>query len=66
MVKPTQREMDQRVEESINLFKRAQVGEVPAAVPRRPQRILLAIDGSSQDPLAVAMYLDNMSLQPQQ
>lgn len=34
---------------------RAEVGDVPAVQPARPQRVLLALDGSSQDELSAAI-----------
>lgn len=50
---PSPNEFDQQVQESMRMFERAQVGDAPAAVPARPQRILLALDGSAQDSAAV-------------
>lgn len=55
MFEPTRRDVDESVEASIDLFKRAQVGEVAPIVPRRPEHLLLVLDNSSQDRLAEVM-----------
>ena len=55
MYEPTQREVDRNIEQSMAMFKRAQVGEVPALDPRKPKRVLLALDGSAQDELGVGI-----------
>jgi hypothetical protein len=55
MVEPTRRNVDRAVEESMDLFNRARVGEVAPVEPRRPAVVLLALDGSSQDPLGIAI-----------
>lgn len=55
MFEPTEREVDRGVQESMEMFEKAQVGEVSAIEPQRPQRVLLALDGSSQDELSVSM-----------
>jgi hypothetical protein len=55
MVEPTRRNLDRAVEESMDLFSRARVGSVAAVVPRRPKTVLLALDGSSQDPFGIAI-----------
>jgi hypothetical protein len=39
----------------MDLFSRARVGSVVAVEPRRPKRVLLALDGSSQDPFGIAI-----------
>ncbi len=49
MFEPTEREFDDDVQRSMNMFERARVGDVPAVEPLIPQRLLLALDGSSQD-----------------
>lgn len=54
MVDTTQRDFDRNVESSMNLFEQARVGEVAAVQPNKPQRVLLALDGSSQDDLSIA------------
>ena len=55
MVKPPLRDLDEAVEESIGLFKRAKVRAVAPVDPRRPRHVLLALDGSSQDALGAAI-----------
>lgn len=55
MVEPTKRHVDQAVQDSINLFRRAQVGEVAPVEPRIPKAILLAVDGSTQDGSGLAL-----------
>lgn len=52
MFEPTQRDVDHDLEASMDLFKRAQVGEVAAVRPRRPENLLLVLDGSNQDETA--------------
>lgn len=47
--------MDRAVEESMDLFSRARVGTVAAVESRRPKTVLLALDGSSQDPFGIAI-----------
>lgn len=47
--------MDQDVEDSVRLFNRARVSSVGPVEPRRPKSVLLALDGSSQDPLGIAI-----------
>ncbi len=54
MTQPTQRQVDADLERSIDMFTRAQVGEVGQVDGVRPTRVLAAIDGSSQD-LATAL-----------
>jgi hypothetical protein len=55
MVEPTRRNLDRAVEESMDLFSRARVGSVAAVEPRRPEKVLLALDGSSQDSFGIAI-----------
>jgi hypothetical protein len=55
VVEPSKRQVDESVEESMDLFERAKVGTVAPVEPRRPQELLLVLDGSSQDGLAVAI-----------
>lgn len=55
MVEPTRRNLDRAFEESMDLFSRAHVGSVTAVDPRRPRKVLLALDGSSQDPFGIAI-----------
>ena len=55
MVEPTRRNMDRAVEESMDLFSRARVGAVTPVEPIRPERVLLALDGSSQDTFGIAI-----------
>jgi hypothetical protein len=55
LVEPSQRQVDESVEESMDLFERAKVGTVPPVEPQRPHELLLVLDGSGQDGLAVAI-----------
>ncbi|MDA7979622.1 MAG: universal stress protein [Pirellulales bacterium] len=55
MFEPTQRRVDSDLEKSMDLFRRAEVGEVAPLEPIKPQRILLALDGSAQDALSISM-----------
>jgi len=55
MVKPPLRDLDEAVEESMGMFSRAKVSSVAPVDPRRPGHVLLALDGSSQDPLGTAI-----------
>lgn len=55
MVEPTQRDVDHDLDASRRLFERARVGEVAPIEPRRPQRLLLALDGSAQDLPSLAL-----------
>lgn len=55
MFEPTEREVDQDVHDSMALFERAQVGEVAPISPRQPHRILLVLDGSTQDDLSIEL-----------
>lgn len=52
MFEPTEREFDDDVQRSMEMFERAQVGDLPPIVPRTPTRLLLALDGSSQDEMS--------------
>lgn len=49
MTDPTRRQVDADIENSMHLFKRADVGAVASIQPARPKRVLVALDGSSQD-----------------
>lgn len=53
MFEPFERDVDRDVEQSMELFRRAQVGEVAAIEPRQPARVLLVVDGSAQDALSL-------------
>jgi hypothetical protein len=55
MVKPSEREVDQALAASMKMFERVQLGEVAPLEPRRPERMLLALDGSSQDATSIAI-----------
>lgn len=55
MVEPTKREVDQALDASMKMFERVQLGEVAPIEPRLPKRILLALDGSSQDATSMAI-----------
>jgi hypothetical protein len=55
MVDPTRREVDQALASSMKMFERVQVGDVAPIEPRSIERILLALDGSTQDATATAI-----------
>jgi uncharacterized protein with PIN domain len=55
MVEPTQREVDQALASSMKMFERVQLGEVTPIEPRPIKRLLLALDGSTQDVTATAI-----------
>jgi hypothetical protein len=55
MVEPTKREVDEALDSSMKMFERVQLGEVAAIEPRSIERILLALDGSSQDETSTAI-----------
>lgn len=55
MPEPTQKQVDSGLEDSMDLFQRADVGQVHSLDPLRPQRVLLALDGSLQDPAVVSL-----------
>ncbi len=55
MVEPTKREVDQALDSSMKMFARVQLGEVAPIQPRSIERILLALDGSTQDVTATAI-----------
>ena len=63
MSDPSQREVDNRLEESMDLFKRADVGERTTLQPIKPTHALIAFDGSQQDETAMslAIYLQRQS-----
>jgi hypothetical protein len=52
-VEPTQREVDRDLDSSMKMFERVKLGEVAPIHPRTPQRMLLALDGSSQDATSI-------------
>jgi hypothetical protein len=54
-VEPTRRKLDRDVEDSMDLFNRARVGPVAAVETRRPETVLLALDGSTQDSFGIAV-----------
>lgn len=53
MYEPTEREVDQDVHKSIEMFERAMVPSVVSVTPQAPQRLLVALDGSSQDEMSL-------------
>ncbi len=55
MADSNQDQIDRDLASSMEMFRRVQVGEVGAIEPRRPQRVLLALDGSSQDDTSTAI-----------
>ena len=62
MSEPTQRQVDEDLARSVDLFQRADVGEVVPLEPCRPRRLLAVLDGSSQD-LAVASFARDLHLE---
>lgn len=57
MFEPTEREFDDEVKRSIEQFERARIGEAPPLEPRLPQKLLLVLDGSTQDETGAAVAL---------
>lgn len=55
MQEPSQRQFDEDIHHSMDLFKRAQVGEVGALTPVQPTRVFVALDGSTQDQAVAAL-----------
>ncbi|MEM9657613.1 MAG: universal stress protein [Planctomycetota bacterium] len=55
MYEPTERQLDDDVHKSMDMFERAKVGDVAPIEPRTPHRVLVAFDGSSQDPMSRAV-----------
>ncbi len=53
MYEPSQRQVDSDLEKSMAMFRRAEVGELAPLEPIQPKHVLLALDGSEQDPLGV-------------
>ncbi len=53
MFEPFERDVDRDVEESMSLFRRAQIGDVAGIEPRRAGHVLLVLDGSAQDDLSI-------------
>lgn len=47
-------DLDRQVDASMRLFERAHVGSADAMTPIRPSRVLLALDGSTQDATSAA------------
>lgn len=60
MTQPTQRQVDSDLEQSMQLFSRAQVGETTPLEPLRLQRVVVALDGSTQD-VAAALLAKQLS-----
>ena len=52
-------DLDREVDDSMRMFQRSQVGESAPITPIRPARVLLVLDGSSQDDTSIrsAAYL---------
>ena len=46
-------DLDREVDESMRMFQRSQVGESAPITPIRPSRVLLVLDGSSQDDTSI-------------
>ena len=53
MFEQSQRQVDSDLQRSMNLFERSEVGQVTPIEPKRPTKILLALDSSTQDPTAL-------------
>ena len=47
-------DLDREVDESMRMFEQSQTGDVAVVEPRRPSRVLLVLDGSTQDPTSIA------------
>ncbi|MEM6365795.1 MAG: universal stress protein [Planctomycetota bacterium] len=47
-------ELGREVDASMRMFEKSHVGELPALTPIKPSRVLLVLDGSSQDTTTVA------------
>ncbi len=47
-------EISREVDASMRMFEKSHVGESPALMPIKPARVMLVLDGSSQDATAVA------------
>lgn len=52
---PTQQDVNREIEQSMDLFQRAKVGDVEPIARRQPARLLLVVDGSGQDATAIAI-----------
>ena len=46
-------DLDREVDESMRMFQRSQIGESAPITPIRPARVLLVLDGSSQDDTSI-------------
>jgi len=55
MTEPTQRQVDSELEDSMDLFQRADVGTVSALSPIVPERLLMVFDGSQQDSAVMSL-----------
>jgi hypothetical protein len=55
MFEPTEHDVNEAVRQSMNMFERARVGDVAATEPRQPRKVLLVLDGSSQDDMSIAV-----------
>lgn len=47
-------EVDRGVDESMRMFEKSKTGDAPALAPIQPSRVMLVLDGSSQDQTAIA------------
>lgn len=55
MTDRSHRDVDSQLEESMDLFQRADVGQVEALTPATPSRVLMAFDGSGQDQAVLSL-----------
>ena len=55
MLEPTEHEVDGDLQRSMQLFERSRVGPVAPIVPLRMNRLLVVLDGSSQDATGTAI-----------
>jgi len=55
MFEPTEHKLDNDLSDSMRIFQRSQIGPVSPLEPRSPKHLLLALDGSEQDALGIAL-----------
>ena len=55
MFEPTEHEVDDDLRKSMLMFQRSKVGAVPLIEPLRPKKLLLVLDGSSQDETSIGL-----------
>jgi hypothetical protein len=55
MYDPTERNVEQDVKKFVDMFERAQVGEIAPIQSRSPKHVLLVLDNTSQDELSIGI-----------